>query len=220
VAARVVYTAFGEPIYSEPPAQAGGPTRYLYAGAWGYENLNDAAFPYLHVGERWYDPATGRFLQRDPIGLFGGLNVYRYVRNNPVAIVDPSGLIIWGDLAHGVWLGAKGTAKTAIGTCLAVVGYGLAPQSVGLSAGVGLVGAGYATTGVFDVGRGIQEIVDAIQDRPRKPIAPLPVEIGRAVGGPTGATIGQVIDLCSPPPTNAADLALWAAEIADYVLNN
>ena len=102
-ARRVVYTAFGEPIYSEPPAQAGGPTRYLYAGAWGYENFNDAAFPYLHVGERWYDPATGRFLQRDPIGIRGGMNVYLYVGADPAAFVDPYGMgpIDW--LLTGEW---------------------------------------------------------------------------------------------------------------------
>jgi uncharacterized protein RhaS with RHS repeats len=46
----------------------------------------------LHVGERWYQPGIGRFVQRDPIGLAAGVNVYAYVRNRPIASLDPRGL--------------------------------------------------------------------------------------------------------------------------------
>jgi RHS repeat-associated protein len=41
---------------------------------------------------RTYDFSTGRYLESDPIGLNGGLNTYRYTLNNPLALVDPSGL--------------------------------------------------------------------------------------------------------------------------------
>jgi hypothetical protein len=37
---------------------------------------------------RWYNPALGRFVSRDPIGLKGGLNLYEYVDNNPFGGVD------------------------------------------------------------------------------------------------------------------------------------
>ncbi|MDN7908563.1 RHS repeat-associated core domain-containing protein [Burkholderia diffusa] len=46
----------------------------------------------LHYNRyRYYDPTTGRFVSKDPIGLQGGLNAYAYAPN-PIAWVDPLGL--------------------------------------------------------------------------------------------------------------------------------
>jgi RHS repeat-associated protein len=79
-----VFTAFGERV-------AGPLDRFGYAGAWGYQQHGE--FPFLHVGARWYDPGSGRFLQRDPMGIWGGLNVYAYVENGPTSQIDPDGLM-------------------------------------------------------------------------------------------------------------------------------
>ena len=38
------------------------------------------------------DPDLGRWLNRDPIGESGGLNLYGYVRNTPVMHTDALGL--------------------------------------------------------------------------------------------------------------------------------
>jgi RHS repeat-associated protein len=46
----------------------------------------------LHYNRfRYYDPACGRFISQDPIGLLGGVNNYQYAPN-PVSWVDPFGL--------------------------------------------------------------------------------------------------------------------------------
>jgi RHS repeat-associated protein len=85
-----VYTAFGEPISGTMTSDG---QRYRYAGAWGYQAHTD--LPFLHVGARYYDPGTGRFLQRDPIGIDGGLNVYAYADYNPLLFVDPYGASVF-----------------------------------------------------------------------------------------------------------------------------
>jgi RHS repeat-associated protein len=78
------FRAFGELVAEE--------------GSWG----NLLRFPGQYYDEetnnyynyfRDYDPATGRYLQSDPIGLVGGLNTYAYVYGNPIYYVDSNGLL-------------------------------------------------------------------------------------------------------------------------------
>jgi hypothetical protein len=44
----------------------------------------------LHVGARYYEVETGRWVQKDLIYSFS--NFYTYVLNNPINVVDPYGL--------------------------------------------------------------------------------------------------------------------------------
>jgi len=121
VVSRVAYTAFGDPVTPDGQGgwRVGWPvdlgTRYQYDGGWGYESggwgpgpggqgavggplalwgENPALPPVTlqHVGWRWYQPSIGRFVQRDRVGLAGGMNVYAYLRGSPLLRVDRDGL--------------------------------------------------------------------------------------------------------------------------------
>jgi RHS repeat-associated protein len=71
-------------------ASAGGGTN-TESGYTGASTPNQTGgFTYLR--NRWYDPATGRFLTQDPIGLAGGVDLYAYAGNDPVTYSDPFGL--------------------------------------------------------------------------------------------------------------------------------
>lgn len=52
----------------------------------------DEALGTSYYGYRFYSPALGRWITRDPIGELGGLNLYGFVGNNPVNLIDPYGL--------------------------------------------------------------------------------------------------------------------------------
>jgi RHS repeat-associated protein len=65
----------------------------------------------VRFGAREYDPATARWLQKDPIRFAGGdSNLYAYVAGDPVNYIDPNGL--WLLQATGVVFGAGAQAWT------------------------------------------------------------------------------------------------------------
>ena len=71
--------------YGIPGAANAG--RFQYTGqAW----LGDLGMYYFR--NRIYSPTLGRFLQTDPIGHGGGMNLYAYVGGDPINFSDPMGL--------------------------------------------------------------------------------------------------------------------------------
>jgi RHS repeat-associated protein len=67
---------------------------FTYIGAFGVRSESAAGL--YHMRARYYDPATARFLSRDPIwprlGDPQNLNPYEYVTENPLQFIDPTGL--------------------------------------------------------------------------------------------------------------------------------
>jgi RHS repeat-associated protein len=72
--------------YGEAAKATGQATDFRYANMFYLPRENLYLTHY-----RFYDPDTARWLNRDPIGEIGGLNLYGYVGGNPVNFVDPTG---------------------------------------------------------------------------------------------------------------------------------
>jgi hypothetical protein len=112
---------------------------------------------------RYYDPATGRFTQTDPIGLAGGLNAYGFANGDPVNYSDPFGLcpIPASDCPPGYFTAALGTGGAVVGAIAGgAAGALVSVPTFGLTAPATVPGgvlAGSATglaTGAF-VGSGL-----------------------------------------------------------------
>ena len=61
--------------------------KYRYSG-----KLRDDSTGLYYYEYRYYAPFIGNWLSPDPLGPVDGLNLYRFVRNNPMRFVDPDGL--------------------------------------------------------------------------------------------------------------------------------
>jgi len=85
------YSAFGTPTVASG-ALAFQPWRFPGQ----YEDAETGLYYNLR---RYYDPAIGRYISSDPIGLAGGPNLYAYASADPVNLYDPRGLIY----GNGEW---------------------------------------------------------------------------------------------------------------------
>jgi RHS repeat-associated protein len=103
------YDSFGKVVRRTTSPAAGAPAtngvgvEFAYAGR-PFEDRTGLS----DNRARWYEPATGRFINEDPSGFKGGdANLFRYVGNDPLNQVDPSGLAAkWAS-------GAKASVPTA-----------------------------------------------------------------------------------------------------------
>lgn len=93
---RVDYDAWGRLMRRQLRDPAGNwldtrdPNSDMPYGYAGY--LRHPRSGLLFTRLRAYNPSLGRFTQKDPLGAAGGINLYAYAFNNPVNLVDLSGL--------------------------------------------------------------------------------------------------------------------------------
>ena len=113
--------------------------RYRYHG-----KERDAETGLYYFGARYYVPWLGRWISPDPAGADADLNLYVYVKNNPVTLSDPSGM--WPSLRTIAII----AAVVVVGTVVTVATAGVAgPIVAGAVASVGLTGtAATVATGV------------------------------------------------------------------------
>lgn len=91
-----IYDAWGVDV-----ASTGSTTLpFRFCGASGYYTQND--WPSISVRSRRLLPANGRWASADPLMHLDGINRYWYVRNEPVASVDPSGLLTIDPVANNL----------------------------------------------------------------------------------------------------------------------
>ena len=83
VIGRLSYNDYGTPAATNPAS-----VRFQYTGQQWLPELG------MHYYKnRIYYPQIGRFMQTDPIGVAGGVNLYAYVGGDPINRIDPLGLV-------------------------------------------------------------------------------------------------------------------------------
>ena len=97
--AKYEYTPYGNEIVATGTYAATNPfrfsTKYLdteQAGVASDSVIGDTGLHYY--GYRYYSPNLGRWLNRDPVGELGGMNLYGFLNNEPLSRLDPHGRFI------------------------------------------------------------------------------------------------------------------------------
>jgi len=132
-----------------------------------------------------YDPNLQQFVNRDPISEFGGVNLYRFVRNNPINAIDQLGLVDVGKIAGG--------GLQVIGGVLAAVAISVAeaPSLGAATVAVPTVFFGISH-GLVQIGAGIKDdpsdeaLNSFLEHYPKNPGEALVVPWGPAVMKPVG----------------------------------
>ncbi len=139
ISARYEYGPFGEPIRSTGPLAAINPFRWSTKFA-------DQETDLLYYGYRYYNPATGRWISRDPLGEEGGINLYTFVANASTSLFDSLGE------TSGTLVETSGS--TSVG------------EEIDSSEAAGALRAGNRIKEFFDKMQDLEDIKDLIMDMP------------------------------------------------------
>jgi RHS repeat-associated protein len=109
----------------------------------------DAESGFYYLRARYYEPATGQFISRDPM-VSETTSAYGYAGGNPLNVSDPSGLVSVGTCggANGMWWVINGMANACLVNVVGNANEVGLTGTLGLGFGVGLNAAGSATVQV------------------------------------------------------------------------
>ncbi len=111
VAAEYDYDPFGKPI-AEAVSNSSIPEFAHFSCPFRFQSkYYDAETGLYYFGYRYYDPASCKWLCRDPLQEQGGINLTAYCSNDPVNKVDPLGL---ADLRNHVFVGVDALRELGI----------------------------------------------------------------------------------------------------------
>lgn len=184
---RLDYDPFGRVMLDSNP----GFQPFGFAGG-----LYDIQTGLVRFGARDYDPETGRWTARDPIGFRGGdTNLYGYVIGDPINATDAFGLSPGSSgwcFVKGLAIGVVGAvAIGAVAAGVAAVGVPVAAVTIGLGV-VAIVGA--AALGV-DVAQNIRDSNwDGLAYNAGSVVG------GIVAGGATGRGVAEGINGTRSPP--------------------
>jgi len=142
--AHYEYGPFGETIRANGALAKDNPFRFS-------TKYQDNETDLYYYGHRYYNPSTGRWINRDPIGELGGLNVFGIVGNNCISLFDSNGReVFMAVVAIGLDVGIQITLNYYAGRDW----YDISVMSVVVAGVTGFVGIP-AIVGVGEVGKGI-----------------------------------------------------------------
>ena len=190
----------------------GSPRRYRYTG----KERDEETGLYYH-GARYYAPWLGRWISPDPAGLIDGINVYAYVRNNPLSMSDPTGLWGWREVAVVAAVVVVGTVVTVATAGAAAPLAAAAVASIGLTGTAATVATGVAVGAVAGAVGGAA--AGAAGEGTRQAVHGERVNVGRIAsaageGAIVGAAIGAAVPLVTAAAAGAAGTTAGAATIA------
>ena len=149
------YDAWGNVLSEVCTVPALATIRYRFQGReWS------AATGLINFRMRWYDPETGRWLSKDPIGLSGGLNLYAFCGNDSINRVDHCGNIsaLVGFIGGAAIGGFSGfiTGGGLVGTLAGALGGGIGGLVTVLTGNPTLGGAvsGFITSTLSEISKG------------------------------------------------------------------